>query len=194
MPRLIRVSSWLSPLSRLMHSASSTNTNGSAVLTAPACSAARAALPPTASSTPATTPSITAQNTRWGTGESVLPPAVMLSMTSEPEADEVMKNTSTSSTPRMGHIEASGRSVSIWNSASSDLSTASTSSPTPADTGYCTAPPKAVMQMVVTMSGIMSTAVMNSRTVRPRDTRAINMPTNGDHEIHQAQKNTVQPW
>src|SRR5690625_6149128 len=96
MPRLIRVSSWLSPLSRLMHSASSTNTNGSAVLTAPACSAARAALPPTASSTPATTPSITAQNTRWGTGESVLPPAVMLSMTSEPESDEVMKNTSTS--------------------------------------------------------------------------------------------------
>ena len=28
---------------------------------------------------------------------------------------------------------------------------------------------------------------MNSRTVRPRLTRAMNMPTKGDQEIHQAQ-------
>jgi hypothetical protein len=38
-----------------------------------------------------------------------------------------------------------------------------------------------------TKDGMISTQMMNSRTVRPRLTRAMNMPTNGDQEIHQAQ-------
>ena len=33
----------------------------------------------------------------------------------------------------------------------------------------------------------------SSRTVRPRKTRAMNMPTKGDHESHHAQKKVVHP-
>ena len=40
----------------------------------------------------ATAPSNTHQNTRCGTGASTLPPAVIVSITSDPESDEVMKN------------------------------------------------------------------------------------------------------
>ena len=35
--------------------------------------------------------------------------------------------------------------------------------------------------------GTISTQVMNSRTVRPKLMRAMNMPTNGAHATHQAQ-------
>ena len=49
------------------------------------------------------------------------------------------------------------------------------------------APPKTAIQKTQTMLGITSTQVMNSRTVRPRLTRAMNMPTKGDQLIHQAQ-------
>ena len=48
-------------------------------------------------------------------------------------------------------------------------------------------PPKAVIHKIETAVGIKSTQTMNSRTVRPRLTRAMNMPTKGDQEIHQAQ-------
>ena len=48
-------------------------------------------------------------------------------------------------------------------------------------------PPSTVIHNTQASDGTSNTATMNSRTVRPRDTRAMNMPTNGDHEIHQAQ-------
>ncbi|KKL91131.1 hypothetical protein LCGC14_1897740, partial [marine sediment metagenome] len=35
--------------------------------------------------------------------------------------------------------------------------------------------------------GISKTQMINSRTVRPRETRAMNMPTKGAQEIHHAQ-------
>jgi beta-ketodecanoyl-[acyl-carrier-protein] synthase len=44
-------------------------------------------------------PSKVHQNTRCGTGASTLPPAVIVSITSEPESDEVTKNTITSTIP-----------------------------------------------------------------------------------------------
>ena len=36
-------------------------------------------------------------------------------------------------------------------------------------------------------AGNRVTPTVNSRIVRPRDTRAMNMPTNGDHDSHQPQ-------
>ena len=48
-------------------------------------------------------------------------------------------------------------------------------------------PPKAVIHSTDTIEGTNSTQNRNSRTVRPRLTRAMNMPTNGDQEIHHAQ-------
>ncbi len=68
---------------------SSTTANGSPVVIAAVCSATS---PPATSSAAATQPSMTAQNTRCAFGGSGLPPAVMMSMTSEPESAEVTKN------------------------------------------------------------------------------------------------------
>ena len=72
-----------------------------------------------------------AQNTRWGTGASSLPPAVMESITSDPESEEVMKNTSTSTIARKEVIAVSGSSASIWNSAREESPTPLASSPMP---------------------------------------------------------------
>ncbi len=90
--------------------------NGSPVEITIAC---RLASPPPSNSAIATAPSKIAQNTRCGTGASTLPPAVMVSITSEPESDEVTKNTTTRMIPMNEVIEASGNSASISNSLSS---------------------------------------------------------------------------
>ena len=76
---------------------SSTSVNGSPVeMTMPI------AAPPSrlrSAAAMATAPSKMHQNTRCGTGASTLPPAVIVSITSEPESDEVTKNTTTSTMP-----------------------------------------------------------------------------------------------
>src|SRR5699024_11305188 len=45
--------------------------------------------------------------------------------------------------------------------------------------------PKTEKKMIVTSVGARSTPATNCLIVRPLDTRAINIPTNGDQEIHQ---------
>ncbi len=52
-----------------------------------------------------------AQKMRCATGASILPPAVIVSITSEPESDEVTKNTITSTMPMNEVIAASGSGV-----------------------------------------------------------------------------------
>ena len=47
--------------------------------------------------------------------------------------------------------------------------------------------------MSVKPAGTNSTPVTNSRMVRPRETLAMNIPTNGDHESHHPQYSNVQP-
>ncbi|MNI52410.1 hypothetical protein D3C73_1071870 [compost metagenome] len=47
--------------------------------------------------------------------------------------------------------------------------------------------PNTVIQNSVKPAGTSSTPVTNSRIVRPREMRAMNMPTKGDHAIHQPQ-------
>ena len=54
-------------------------------------------------------------------------------------------------------------------------------------TSGTTGRPKAVIQTMVTRVGTSSTAMRNSRTVRPLETRAMNMPTKGAQETHHAQ-------
>ncbi len=65
--------------------------NGRADEIVPAC---MASVPLIQSNTAAIAPSAEAQKMRWGTGASSLPPAMMLSITREPESDEVIKKTS----------------------------------------------------------------------------------------------------
>ncbi|CRZ91462.1 Uncharacterised protein [Vibrio cholerae] len=75
-------------------------------------------MPPIHSSATATAPSSTAQNTRCNTGESNLPPEVILSMTSEPESDDVIKNTKTNTTAITDSTLPKTSESNIWNMAS----------------------------------------------------------------------------
>ena len=79
-------------------------------------------------------PSNAHQKTRWTTGASSLPPAVIVSMTSEPESEEVTKKTTTSTTPTTDVIPANGSTSSIRNRAISGCCarTASTAAVWPA--------------------------------------------------------------
>ncbi len=70
------------------------------------CSAPR---PPASNRPAATTPSMTHQKMRWAVEVSVSPPAAMVSTTSEPESDEVMKNTATRMTASVEVTAGSGR-------------------------------------------------------------------------------------
>lgn len=47
--------------------------------------------------------------------------------------------------------------------------------------------PNTVIQNSVKPAGTSSTPLTNSRMVRPREMRAMNRPTKGDHAIHQPQ-------
>ena len=76
------------PITMQTQSSSSTMVKGRPVEITIACSEAR---PPPISNAMATSPSKVHQNTRCGTGASILPPAVIVSITSEPESDEVTK-------------------------------------------------------------------------------------------------------
>src|SRR5680860_493465 len=115
-------------------------------------------------------------------------------MTNEPESDDVIKNTNTSTIPIKEIIPVSGRFANIWKVAKlTSVKPSSASEPTPCWICSSAAPPNALIHTAVITVGMSSTAMMNSRTVRPRETRAINMPTNGDQENHQAQENIVQP-
>ena len=75
--------------------------------------------PADSKSTMATAPSKMHQNTRCGTGASTLPPAVIVSITNDPESDEVTKKTITRIMPIKLVIEAKGNPSNILNSLSS---------------------------------------------------------------------------
>ena len=72
-------------------------------------------MPPIQSKAAAIAPSTDAQNIRCGTGASILPPAVIESITNEPESDDVMKNTNTNKIAINDKILDKGNSSSIWN-------------------------------------------------------------------------------
>ena len=65
-----------------------------------------------------------AQKTRCANGASTLPPAVMVSMTKEPESEEVTKNTTTSTMPMKDVMPAKGNGSSMAKSFSSRAASA----------------------------------------------------------------------
>ena len=88
----------------------------------------------------------------------------------------------------------SGRYSKKRNNSASTLDAVSDSAPA----ATCVSSQMALLPNTVIHSrlkavGTSSTPMMNSRMVRPREMRAMNMPTKGDHEIHQAQYKIVQP-
>ena len=105
MPRPQALGSDIRPFTTATQAASNTSVNGKPVDTAMACSATR---PPPKISAIATKPSKVHQNTRCGVGASILPPAAIVSITNEPESDEVTKKTITRIMPISDVMPVSG--------------------------------------------------------------------------------------
>src|SRR5690606_7738893 len=110
-------------------------------------------------------------------------------MTSDPESADVTKNTATKITARVEVKADQGRYSKKLNKASEASMAASADNCPPASpiSRKIAVLPNTVIHRNVNTVGTMSTPNTNSLTVRPREMRAINMPTNGDQEIHQAQ-------
>src|SRR5690606_5149105 len=159
--------------------------NGAAVVTAAVCNAVS---PPVSSSTAATAPIITAPSPRRYAGGSGSPPAVRMLTTSEPESAEVTKKIAitTIAVIVMSMLRGScSKSTKITVAISA--CTASTRPASPASSKLIAVLPNTTIQKNVVSDGASSTPAMNSRIVRPREIRAINIPTNGDQLIHQPQ-------
>ena len=163
-----------------------TQAKGSALMIDPDCSAGS---PPASSSAAATTPSVTAQKIRCHTGGSSLPPEVIMSITSEPESDEVTKKVIINKVATSDIRVDQGSCSSIINIAVGESANAVFTKlmPLSASSMVSAMLPKKLSHKKVKPAGTKSTPTMNSRIVRPREMRAMNMPTNGDQEIHQAQ-------
>jgi hypothetical protein len=83
---------------------------------------------------------------------------------------------------------ASGNWLRVANSAFSSPSfTAPEMSPTPLSSRFMAVPPSTANHTKLTTLGIRSTPTTNSRILRPREMRAMKVPTNGAQEIHHAQ-------
>ena len=142
----------------------------------------------------AVTPSTTAQNKRCHTGERGSPREAIESTTYAPESAEVTKNTAINKIASHDTGPAHGRYSQKRNRSASTLPTVCASAPPAMCVSTQMAPlPKAVIHKRLKAVGTSSTPTTNSRMVRPREMRAMNMPTNGDHEIHHAQYKIVQP-
>ena len=160
---------------------------GKAVAIEPACKALNASAPPTYNNAIATEPSANAQKTLCTTGASSFPPAVILSITSEPESDDVTKNTITKNIAIKDVKSENGRFSNIWNIAKDLSEIPFAKAPTSPITWLRAVSPKVLIHTAVTKVGTNKTAMINSRTVRPLEILAINIPTKGDHAIHHAQ-------
>ncbi len=110
-------------------------------------------------------------------------------MTSDPESAEVTKKTATRAMARVEVTAVPGRySRNLNRAVDKSVCTAFEMAPAACAMSKLMAVlPKTVIHRKVKPDGTNSTPIRNSRTVRPREMRAMNMPTNGDQAIHQAQ-------
>lgn len=101
------------------------------------------------------------------------------------ESAEVMKNDVISNMAIMEITNDQGSPLNISKMVSSVALEAKSMIP-----AFCVSiavVPNAANQIILNTVGTTSTPIMNSRIVRPFETRAMNMPTNGDQAIHQDQ-------
>src|SRR5690625_4044237 len=159
--------------------------NGSAVAKEAAWSPSS---PPANNRPMAIAPSSPENITRDQVGGLGWPPAVSMFMTREPESDEVMKNSTTSSTPMMENTVPKGRSCRTVNrEPSGETSLSTTRSASPNNCRWIPEPPRTPNHSMPTRVGTNMTPIINSRMVLPRETRAMKIPTNGAQAIHQPQ-------
>ncbi len=110
---------------------------------------------------------------------------VMVPMTTEAESALVTKKMPMTT---MASTEVTAVSGS-WSKSPKSMDSApfSTERSAPFFAKNMAEPPKTMNHRMHTEAGTTSTTVTNWRMVRPREILAMNMPTNGDHESHQAQ-------
>src|SRR5699024_6309435 len=159
--------------------------NGSDVTTMIDWSPPSASSPPASSSEPAVSASSTPQTIVTHAVGSGRPRWLIEPMTIEAESAEVTKKTMIDTMAITAVTPAHGRLPSMSNSIASDESAPETS--LPSISIFIDAPPKTVNQAKHAPAGTRITTVTNSRRVRPREILAMNMPTNGVQETHQAQ-------
>ncbi len=134
------------------------------------------------------TPSIAAQKMRCATGELSVPPDVRWSTTNEPESEEVTKKITTRVTPTKEVTAVNGKFSSMTNKAVETSSfTTDAISAVPKLSKLRAEPPRVLIHINESRVGFNITPIINSLTVRPFETRAINMPTKGDQDIHHPQ-------
>src|SRR5690625_3570113 len=108
-----------------------------------------------------------------------------MSATSEPESEEVMKESAATMMPRTGSSVGAGKLSKMRNMDSAAVK--SPSSPSPNHWRNRPLPPQTENQNMPTTVGTSSTPATNWRTVRPLEMRAMKTPTNGAQAIHQPQ-------
>ncbi len=167
------------------HSPTMTTMNGSAAMIVRFCSPVRASFWPTTSMTAATAPVSTPQNTTTRLVGSIEPLWESVPMTIEAASAPDTKKMATSTITTTPATAASGKWSSSPNSWASWLAWPARSVP-PRCTSMAV-PPRMANQIRLTTLGTTMTPPTNWRMVRPRLIRAMNIPTNGVHEIHQAQ-------
>src|SRR5699024_12924 len=193
--RSMTLTSWLSERHSEKHMPIITMENGSAESSARDCRAVM----PLASASPdseltqisdaAIRPEEEAQKMRVIFGGFGSPLCAIMSITKAPESALVMKKIETSTTAMPESSDPAGSWAKVSNSAVfGSIAPAASVKSTPLSTdSYSAVPPMMVNHRKVSEVGTSSTPVMNSRTVRPLEMRAMNTPTKGDQEIHQPQ-------
>ena len=159
--------------------------NGNAVTTMIDCSPERAVSPPASRSARAAAPSSTPQVTVTHDDGSGLPRWLIEPMTIAAESADVTKNRTIETIASTVSTSPNGRASNTANSLASGPPASLIA--WPASSRYMVVPPMMPNQTTHTAAGTTMTTVANSRRVRPREIFAMNMPTNGVHEIHHAQ-------
>src|SRR5699024_3560804 len=158
------------------------------------CNASRPPDPEKTSKVAVITAMAIAQKMRWPSGLKSSCPLVMVSVTSAAESTDVTKKMITRMMAIADTTAANGKCCKKANGApgiSSCSTTRSTRPPSPRSSMSNEAKPKIPNQITENVAGMASTPETNCLIVLPREIRAINIPTNGDHVMVHAQSNTV---
>lgn len=113
-----------------------------------------------------------------------LPSSLIIPSTNVAESADVTKNETMSRSATMERTGPSGKCESMANST---LSEGSAEIAYPSSSTEVDIVPNVANHRQEKIAGIKMTQVRNSRMLLPREMRAMNTPTKGDHAIHHAQ-------
>ena len=179
------IGSWRRSFTSATASPIITSTKGRAATMVMVCKPVSASEPPASNITADTAPVATPQKMTVLRCGSMVPRSDSEPITMDAASAPETKNTATSTITTTVDTVASGYSPSRPNSCPSTVPSPAGSAPS--CWALIAAPPNTQNQTNETRLGTIRTPVTNCRMVRPREIRAMNMPTNGVQEIHHAQ-------